>query len=454
MEDACLELLREALHRVEVTGVDRGGEPERHGVRALDRLVERPVPVERRHRAEDLLAREVRVVGDVLEDRGRHEVPLAVALAAREDAAALGAAALDRGQHVLHRALVDEGADLRLGIRRVADAAGRDPRQERVAKRLVDVLLDEDPPRRRALLARRPECAGVGRLDGPVELRVRRHDERVVPSELELDAASARRRLVADGVTDGNRPREGDRADVGVGDQLGADGRAGPGQHVEDAGREAGLGEALGDVETGARCLVAELEDDRVAVDEGGCELPHRDRDREVPRRDEADDAERPAHRVEPLERHRRGVDLADRAPRLACGEAQDRRGARRLHSRLPERLAHLRRHVLRDPLGARVDRVRGLREVRGPRRRGEARPAGERGRSRGHRLARVVRARGLERARDLRRPPGVALLVRLVGCRRPPRAADVVPRRSANGCLGHRGSFAVRRAWTRGRQG
>ena len=197
-----------------------------------------------------------------------------------------------------------------------------------------------------------------------------------MPAELELDAASARRRLVADGVTDLDRARERDRADVGARDQLGADLRAGPGQHVEHAGREPRLGEALGDVETGARCLVAELEDDRVAVDEGGCELPHGDRDREVPRRDQADDAERPAHRVEPLERNRRGVDLADRAPRLARGEAQDRRGAGRLHSRLAERLAHLGRHVLRDLLRPRLDRVRGLRQERRARRRGEASPS------------------------------------------------------------------------------
>ena len=279
-------------------------------------------------------------------------------------------------------------------------------------------------------------------------------DERVVTSQLELDPAPAGGRLVADGVPDGDRPRERDRADVGAGDELGADRRARTGQDVEDARREPCLGEALGEVEARARRLVPQLQDDRVAVDQGGSELPHRDRDREVPRRDESDDAERAAHRVEPLERHRGGIDLADRAPGLAGGEAQDGRGARGLHACLPQRLAHLCGHVLRDPLRAGLDGVRGLRQIPGARRRGQARPAGERGRGRRDCLAGVVGARRLERARHLRRPPRVALLVRLVGCRRSPCAADVVPRRSANGCVGHRGSFAVRRAWTRGRQG
>ena len=81
---------------------------------------------------------------------------------------------------------------------------------------------------------------------------------------------------------------------------------------VEHAGRQAGLGERLGDVQAGERRLVRELEHDRVAVDERRRELPDRDREREVPRRDQrrrrraAGGASRPARPSPPARSARR----------------------------------------------------------------------------------------------------------------------------------------------------
>src|SRR5262245_9414086 len=173
VEDPGLQLLGETLHRVEVTREDRRREAEGHGVRALERLVERGEAVERRHGAEDLLAREERVVGDLLEDGRRDEVALVVgAVAARGDDSSLGAAALDRCQHVVEGGLGDDRADLRRGVRRVADLPSRHAGEQSLAERVVDGLLDEDAPGRGALLPRRPERAGVGGFDRPVELRV------------------------------------------------------------------------------------------------------------------------------------------------------------------------------------------------------------------------------------------------------------------------------------------
>ena len=71
--------------------------------------------------------------------------------------------------------------------------------------------MDEDPAGRRALLPRRPESAGVGSLDGPVELGVGCDDERVVPSELELHATPAGGRALANAVADRDGARERDR---------------------------------------------------------------------------------------------------------------------------------------------------------------------------------------------------------------------------------------------------
>ncbi len=203
---------------------------------------------------------------------------------------------------------------------------------------------------------------------------------------------------------DRDRAGERDRADARVRDELGADLRAGAGEHVQHAGGQPGLGEALGDVEAGARRLVAELEHDRVAVDQRGRELPDGDRRREVPRRDQPDDAERAAHGVEALVRHRRLVDLADRAVGLAAGEAEDRGGARRLAARLAQRLAHLGGHVLRDLLGAGLERVGRLEEERGALGRGQPRTSPGTPRRCGHerRARRPASGRG-----DRRRSPG-----------------------------------------------
>ena len=64
------------------------------------------------------------------------------------------------------------------------------------------------------------------------------------------------------------------------------------------------------------RDKVGGLCDDRVAVRERGCDLPRRDRDREVPRRDEADDAQRLARDFDVTPAHRRQLPPASAAPR------------------------------------------------------------------------------------------------------------------------------------------
>ena len=93
-------------------------------------------------------------------------------------------------------------------------------------------------------------------------------------------------------------------------------------------------------------------------------------------------------------------VHLADRPPRLTRRVAEDRRGAQRFQPGLAQRLPHLRRHVLRDLLGARLDRVGRLREE------GRALPGRQRGPG-GERLARGLDrgTRVLGRPRPDRRP-------------------------------------------------
>ena len=84
------------------------------------------------------------------------------------------------------------------------------------------------------------------------------------------------------------------------------------------------------------------LEHDRVAADERGRDLPDRDRDREVPRRDARDDAERVPQRVAEVARQLGGDRLAAHAPAFCRDVLEDVDAALDLAERLLEGLAFL----------------------------------------------------------------------------------------------------------------
>src|SRR5205823_2028640 len=125
---------------------------------------------------------------------------IVAARAARDDGAALTTTTLDRGKDILELRFADDGTDLGRRVERVADLAALDACEERVAEPAVDGVLDVDAARCGALLAGRPESAGVRRLDGTAEVCVGHHDQRVVTSELELDAFAGLRCCVAHSV--------------------------------------------------------------------------------------------------------------------------------------------------------------------------------------------------------------------------------------------------------------
>ena len=106
----------------------------------------------------------------------------------------------------------------------------------------------------------------------------------------------------------------------------------GPGDDVDDAGRQVGLAADVGEEERGQRRRGGGLEDDRVARREGRRDLPGEHQQREVPRDDLGGDAERPgdparervlelvrpAGVVPEVGRRERDVDVAALLDRLA----------------------------------------------------------------------------------------------------------------------------------------
>jgi hypothetical protein len=129
--------------------------------------------------------------------RGRHEIAVVAAvLAAGEQFPALSTTVLDRLEHRVELMPVDERPELGARVGRVADDRPAHPLEQPLPELVVDVLLDEDAPRRGALLSRGDKRPGVRGLDGPPQVGVRHHDQRVLASELQLHPlAGGRRRL-------------------------------------------------------------------------------------------------------------------------------------------------------------------------------------------------------------------------------------------------------------------
>ena len=259
-----------------------------------------------------------------------------------------------------------------------------------------------------------------------VEVGILHEDERVLAAELHL-RARGERRAPMDLLARGSGPREGDRAHRGRGgdDRSDFSGRAG--DEVEHAFRQSARDERFREPVAAQRRVGGGLEHHRVAADKGRRDLARGDRDGEVPRRDDGDDAERLAHRVD----QHVGVVLREAlaAERLAFDrvEAQRLRRAQELVFCERDRFPFLARHLLRKPRRVRL-KVIGCTEqhLRALRDRCLAPGVESRG-GRRHRGARVGGGGGLEAADDVARVGRVHVVEGLAGRARRRLAADEV---------------------------
>src|SRR5207248_6977925 len=157
--------------------------------------------------------------------------------------------------------------------------------------------------------------------------------------------AGARR--LRDFAPDRLRAGEADPGDARIVEQRVADLRALAHHQVEDPSGKAGLADDLGERPGAAGHQLRGLEYHRVAVAQRRRDLPGRDGDREIPRRDDRDDAERLARDLDADAGAHRLHDLAGDAQRLAGEELEDVGRAHHFARRLRQRLALLARQQI-----------------------------------------------------------------------------------------------------------
>ena len=209
--------------------------------------------------------------------------------------------------------------------------------------------MDDDAAGRGAALAggaeRRPDDA----VDGEIEVGVVHDDDPVLAAELQVDVLE----VLGGGLEhrDAGLPRPGqrDHADVRMPHDPVPHLAAEPVHEVDDAVGHAGLDEQLDEALREHRRVVRGLEDDGVPAHERRDDLPRGNGDREVPRRDHADHADRlPDAHLELVGQLRRRR-VAEEAPALAGHVVAHVDRFLDVAARLREHLPHLARHELRE---------------------------------------------------------------------------------------------------------
>lgn len=165
----------------------------------------------------------------------------------------------------------------------------------------VDRIVHQVPADGHAGLALVEERTEGGCADGLLEIGVVQHDQRGVPAQLQVGPLEVAAGQLADSPAGRGRAGERDDPDVRILDQHGTDVRA-TGQHVQDTWGQPGFLEharqhdPAADRRTGVR-----LEHHCIAQCKSRRHRPHRQRQRAVERRDDADHPDRhPAHDAQP----------------------------------------------------------------------------------------------------------------------------------------------------------
>ena len=139
----------------------------------------------------------------------------------------------------------------------------------------------------------REKCAVDGTVDGDGEVGIVEHDQGILAAHFELEFGTAARTMARNLASGCYRTRKAQAVNSRVLKQSLADNAARPHDEVEDTRRQRRTADDIGQCPGAARHQAGGLEDDAIAIRQCRRDFPGRNRDREVPRRDDADDADR-----------------------------------------------------------------------------------------------------------------------------------------------------------------
>lgn len=234
---------------------------------------------------EDLLLGNLHLGSHVGEDGGLDEETLsAVALTTESNGSTLLLAVLN----VLHDTVILELRDLGTleGIlgEGVTDLVLGGTLLEARNELVIDTLLDQQARTGTAALAVVVEDTKVGPRDGVVNVGIVKDNVGGLATELEGDLLQVGLgSSLEDRAANQGRTGEGDLVNVHVGGDGSTSGATETGDNVDDTGREAGLDDELGGVQTGKRSLLGGLDDNGVTGSDGRANLPGPHEDGEVP---------------------------------------------------------------------------------------------------------------------------------------------------------------------------
>ncbi|MPL73124.1 hypothetical protein SDC9_18917 [bioreactor metagenome] len=363
-DHADVDAAGEIARGVAIGGEDRGAVAVIVVDHQLQRVVIAVHPHRRQHRPEDLLAVDVHLGGDVVEERRADVEAVLVALdlqaaAIDDERRALLDARADQPVDPVLRLLGDDRPEVDVVARGIgADLELLDLRNELLDQPVGGFLAHRHRDRdRHAAFARRAEARTHQRIGRLVEIGVGHDDHVVLRAAEALCALAVGAGTAIDVLCDRGGPHEAhglhglvveDRVD----DFLVAV------HHLQHAIGQARFLGQLGKPDRGRGAALRGFQDHRVAGNERRAHLPQRDHRREVEGRDARDDAKRLTHRVEVDARAGAVGVFALEKGRRAHADLDHLEPALHVAARIGQGLAMLARDELGQLVHMRVDQV------------------------------------------------------------------------------------------------
>ncbi|MCY1172772.1 hypothetical protein D9M73_129160 [compost metagenome] len=287
---------------LEVTGItqrlgdDPGGQAVLGVVQHGQGLLVVAHPDHAGNRSEHFFTVDAHLVGGVGEQRGAHVVPgrLQVEqLAALDQGRAFVFGQLQVMEVLFQLSGFSHRADLRALLQGMTDLQLTHARHQRFDETVMDAVADDQSRRGRALLPGAEEGAVQRAFHGDVEVGVIEHHQGVLAAHFQLATHQVAGGGDRDAATGLQGAGEGHRIDVGGLDQAFADHSAAAHDQVEGAGGQGLTADDFSQGPSAGRHQVCRFEHYGVAKGQGRGNLPRGGGHGEIPRRDDADHADR-----------------------------------------------------------------------------------------------------------------------------------------------------------------